>query len=310
VRPALAALALLTACGGGDRSAPAPARVAPPAASTAPATFTFDWSPPCAVPVVERRHQKGHDTVVRYRLELRPLRDGELAVDHVGFVALSVDGIDLSGPQHAREAAEFTKLAALYPSIVIDLEGNYLRAEGMLELLEQILMSEPPEKRDEMREYMTAPGVLEPMAQKYAEPWLVAVSMWSGMTLAPGKSLVAYDGTIEHLGMDDGLAHLRYTSRLEGAALAAFMESTLRSMFDEIMARSPDAPFDFEDFIAKLDGFREATIEVITDPATLRPRRSKSEVRGELRFGEEPTPLPSERHELEFDWERAVGCGK
>jgi len=310
----LAILATLAACGGG-KGAPAAAPAPVPAAE---AELRFDWSPPCSVPVTERAHRKGADLTMSYTVSVTRLGDGELLVDMVDIDVLEVNGTDLRGPEHAADRAQIRDLFAAFPALIVDDAGNYLRTEGLDEVIEATIRSSP--ELAEARSMFDSPEMRAQMSAKFAEPWLTWVGQWVDWSLAlgdratvrlttPGPSgeELPFDATVEHLVGEDGLAHLRYTERMDGDALKVMMAPMLASM----SGIAPD-PAEAEKFFDEmtLEGYRETVFEVETSPENLRPRRSRHEIRFEATINGAKPERQLEWREYEFDWDHAVGCGR
>ena len=308
-------LVALAACGG-KAAAPAPAPTAPTAEVTG--EFLFDWGPPCRVPVLERSHRKGHDLTLRYTVEVTRREEGVLSVDMVDVIMLEANGVDVSGPQHAAVRAHLQEMYAAFPAILVGEDGHYLGTESLDDIIEFTSRDSPDPAA--ARAVFDSPTLREQMAVKFAEPWVTWVSHWIEWSLDPGERIaeetsapgadggeIPFQATVEHLGIENGLARLRYAERIEGDALKRFMEPTLRSM----VVSAPD-PAEAERIFAELtvEGYREGSYEVLLSPVNLRPRWARQDTRAEITIGGERSPRDHEWREYELDWDRAVGCGR
>lgn len=288
-------LVALAACGGKAKPAPPPPLAPEPAAA---ATFRFDWSPPCKVPVVEKMRRKGHDITLRYVVSVTRLDEQELRVELVDI-----------------EPVELRETYEAFPAVIVGNDGSYIRTESLDEIIALTIRDSPT-----LANGFDTPELRAQMAVKFAEPWIAWVGHWIDWSLTPGDrhtvqltapgpedEEVPFEGTVEHLGIEDGFARLRYSERMDGESLKKFMVPLLRSMSE----LAPD-PAEAEKFFAevKIEGYRESVYEVETSPVNLRPRRSRYDMRFEATINGEPTSREHEWREVVFDWTRAVGCGR
>jgi hypothetical protein len=292
---AAAVLVALAACGGKAAPAAAPVEQPAPAAESA---FQFDWGIPCKVPVAERGVRKGTDFALRYVVSVTRMSDDELMVDMIDV-----------------EPVMYRELYAAFPAVIVDNAGNYLRTESVDEIIALTIEMNP-----ELAGGYDSPELRAQMAAKFAEPWAVWVANWIDWSLTPGEQAtveltaptpsgaeVPFEGKVEYVRLERDVAHLRYTERMDGATLKAMMEPMLRSL----TAVAPD-PAEADRFFQemKLEGYRETITEVETSPANLRPRRARHEMRFEATLNGEPMGSEVEWREFQFDWDRAVGCGR
>ncbi len=283
----------LAACGGKPKPAPAPPAPEPAAA----ATYRFDWSPPCRVPATERMRRKGHEFTLSYVISVTRLDEHELRVELVDI-----------------EPVELRETYEAFPAVIVGNDGSYVRTESLDEIIALTIRDSP-----QLAEGFDTPELRAQMATKFAEPWITWVGHWIDWSLAPGErhtvdlsiqgpggDEIPFQGTVEHLGMEDGFARLRYSERMDGEALKKYMAPLLLSM-SEIAPDPAEAERYFSEM--KLEGYRESLYEVETSPATLRPRRSRYDVRLDASINGEPFSRDHEWREVAFDWANAVGCG-
>jgi hypothetical protein len=283
-------LIALAACGG--KAAPAAAPPAP--AAPAAARYRLDWSPPCRVPVIETFTYLGRDVVTRYAVDVTPLREGELAVTHVGHAIISIEGVDYTVPARAQEAAALAEKAAIWPTLVIGVEGELIRVEGVDEVIERFVALEPPERREATRTALADPGIRTELEHKFTDTWEALVVAWIS-----GSS-------IERVDAAGGLVHLRQSRRIEGEEFLVVMTPTLETIFAR-MGAPADA---WEDFLDTVEGFRETENELTTTPGSLRATHASWLQRTVLSFDDREPVEQTEERAFELDWERAVGCGK
>jgi hypothetical protein len=288
-----AVLVALAACGGKPKPAPPPPAPAP----VVEAAYRFDWSPPCRVPATERMLRKGQNLSLRYVVSVTRISDTELKVEMVDV-----------------EPPELREVYDAFPAVIIGNDGTYVRTESLDEIIAFTIKDSP-----ELGKGFDTPELRAQMALKFAEPWITWVGHWIDWSLAPGErhtidltiqgpggDEIPFQGTVEHLGIEDGVARLRYSERMDGEALKKYMAPLLLSMSDI----APD-PAEAERYFSemKLEGYRESVYEVETSPVNLRPRRSRYDVRLDASINGEPFSRDHEWREVEFDWAKAEGCG-
>ena len=302
-----AVLIALAACGGKAAPTPAPTPAPEP---TAAATYRFDWPPPCRVPVVETLDKNGSEIVIHYTIDLRASGYAELAVEHLGISVVSIDGTDVRNAPHSLERRMLTEAAEARPTIVIDRDGAFLRADGLLKVVDFALANIPVEQHSTFGPLMRSPEWMELLADQFADEWNAAVGFWAGLTLHPGERVAAHGGTIEHLGTSDELTRLRLERLFEGDAFLAKMGPAVLALYAGFQGSSPLSDLDYQTFVSRVDGTRAVSYEVTTDPASLRPKKAVTETRSELRFDGQPVKASNSRHTKEFAWDRAIGCGR
>jgi hypothetical protein len=240
-----------------------PASPAPPAAA---ASFRFDWSPPCRVPVVERVAKNDQGMTLAYAIDVRPGTDGNLEVRLLDFEILELNGNDVRGPEWRERLKPIQSIASMVPAFVVTPPGEYVGVPDLEGFVERLLAQYPAETAAQMRDKLLSPAVLAKLQLQISEYWITWVGAWIGWQVAPGQTQRRAGVIDEHLGMDGRFARLR----------------RVQVVVDD-------------------DGEKRTTFAAETDPATLRPRRT--------RFLEETDQERTSR-ELEWDWSKAVGCGQ
>jgi hypothetical protein len=285
--------------------------------------FAFDWSPPCSVHVTDRILMQGNEIVLRYWVDVRE-HGGEITIEQREHVPLEVNGEDMTGPQKVAERAQVAKLFGMLPTWVAARDGTYLRADRVAETVRIVMEMEGKENDPTSRMMLESPDLLKTMGDKWAEPWLGWVSAWVGWDVPPGQETTfelpitgfgktaAVQVTRAHLGEADGVAHLRQTERVTGDGLKIAMAPMMQSMMADLPPDSPGVVGKVDEKFAamKMEGFRETTFEVWTDPSNLRPKKSRYEMRQELTIEDDPPTSQREAREADFDWAHAVGCGR
>lgn len=291
---------------------------ASPASVTAPAEaarsaapgFAFDWSPPCRVPVVENTEKAGGLARMRYVVSARRAADGNVEVSLQDFEMLEADGQDVTSPEWKRRLAPTMALVSAIPAMRVSPAGAYLGAERPEALLERLLAARhyPPEEEAAVRKQLSQPGAVESFDALIGEYWRGWVEDWVGWSLAPGESKQeqhdlpveggAVPGTLryEYLGLHDGYASLRLTSIVEGPRVLQLsgVKGADLAKLAEIIA----------------DSRREQVASVETDPTTLRPRHTRSQLDVTVSFKDGTSTSVREVHDLSWDWTKAEGCGR
>jgi hypothetical protein len=286
-------------------------RAATPAAAVpAPAGFVFDWSPPCRVPVVEDSEIDGDLGRLKYVIDARRGADGNLEVRMQDFEMLRMSGQDVTSPAWKARLAPTMALTEAIPAMRVSPAGSYLGAEDPGALLERLLAARhySPEEEAAVRKMLLSSGAAATFDSLIGEYWHGWVEDWIGWSLAPGASrdekleLPVEGGTVpttiryEYVGLHDGNASLRLTSTVTGAQVFRLSGMKVGDM-DKLAALIADAR-------------REQVAAVEIDPATLRPRHTRSELEVTVSFKDGTSKHRSEVHDLTWDWAKADGCGK
>jgi hypothetical protein len=259
-----------------------PAAQAP---ASAPA-LRFAWPTPSRVTVTQRSLKKGKRAVLRYDAVLSARMGGgyELKLDKIQF--LELEGRDVSKGPLPPEVKTALAMASALPTVVISAEGEFVDVMGLDEVVEHILKQTPNEKgrRDKIRAVFAQPAVAQAMKQKAGDFWQAWVGAWVGMDVAAGQERVAMvplqmplgsvDGTVtlRHRGPvteHKGAVRLEMETVLEGEPFRKEMVNMLSQMVQAAGAQEGTEPPDFEAMLQSAR--RVSTVEVVTDPATLRP---------------------------------------
>jgi hypothetical protein len=286
------------------------------------ATYHFDWSPPCRIPVRERTERRGNTAVMTYVVDLRPSSNGALELHLTDFVFLEVNGRDATKPAIREAMRPALAMIAAVPTMEISDEGQYLGVldfERMLDALETMLTQQgtSPEERARMRTMMSTPEtrwmIEEQVVGQYWRAW---VESWIDWSLPPGatheeQQMLTLPGggegpvtvRTEHLGFVDGRARLRLSNEIRGPALLTLIRPLLEQLAREANVDGPP------DDIFR-DGSRKTVVTVETDPATLRPHHTRYEMTAELQLSNGERHEQREIRDVTWDWKAAVGCGR
>jgi hypothetical protein len=286
------------------------------------ATYHFDWSPPCRVPVRERTEKRGNTAVMSYVVDLRSSSSGALELHLTDFVFIEVNGRDATTPAIREAMRPALAMIATVPVMEISVEGQYLGVQDfdrMLDALETALTQQgtSPEERARIRAMMSTPEMRWMMEEQQAgQYWRAWVESWIDWSLPPGASheeeqMLTLPGggqgpvtvRAKHLGFVDGRARLRLTNEIRGPALIALIGPLL-----EQLAREANADGPLDDIFR--DGSRKTILTVETDPATLQPHHTRYEMAVELQLSNGERHEQREVRDVTWDWKSAVGCGR
>jgi hypothetical protein len=304
--PAVLALCVLVAACKAPREEPAPS-TAEAGPSGPPQTFAFGWKLPCRVPVVERSEQDGAVGKLRFTLSLRPAEKDRIDVGIEDLQYVEFMGQPITPELRAQVEGQLAVSSAL-PGFAVTPQGAFIEATGFDALY--AALAKGGKVAPDVLKRMQAPDSRAALTSAVSNDWQTWVGAWAGLRLAPGD---ARDGTttaaigdvttipakahVEYVNdVPGGRAHLLSATLVEGdAALDA-----MRAYVVKTGSRGPDA--------GTMTRFlRMVRLEAETDPATLRPARTRSEVKSELDVDGATNPHHEVREDT-FDWSHAQGC--
>ena len=244
------------------------------------------------MPVAEEVLKSGKTAVLHYTLDLQA--DGQnLLVSFDDMSVISVDGTELPDAVSQTAAASF-----LLPSLVVDRDGFVVDVVGMDALVEQI------EALDPSGDFEVTPelaAVLEDsVTSKYWDSWAGMWATWGSFEdeveagtseFAAASGIAVSDVEMRSLGAVDGsLVALLSTITLDGDDFTLAMGGTVA------MATGSDPTES-----SSISGQRVVTVEVVTDPATLRPTSAFTSIEVEVTADGETRSQLEERRWI-FDW--------
>ncbi|MDI1444330.1 hypothetical protein [Polyangium sp. 6x1] len=282
-------------------------------------SFTFGWKVPCRVPVEQLSDKKGTTARLRYMLSVKPGADGNLDLTFSDFQFLELNGQDITGPELQKQLAPALAMTSAMPSLIVSREGEYLGVRGLDEMIERILampsFNKDPKIAPKVAAMMRSPAIKASLEAKMGDYWNGWVGAWNGLSLAPGASREDDDSIevgdeeiptrvrVENHGPVDGakkLVRLSLVSTMSGtsasAGLAAFTRSLMRGAGTDLSKNLN---------VERVN--RVITLDVETDPATLRPRRARYVMELEMMVNGQMSASRETREER-FDWEHAEGC--
>lgn len=293
------------------------AQDAPDPKAPAAAAFTFAWPVPGSVRVEKVGVKRGTTATLRYRLDLQPAAESTIRVRQLDFEFVAVNGQDATTPAMQEKLASAKALTQAVPDLVIDRAGEYLRIDGLDDMLERFGRFQREQKgqseaeSQRLMKSMRMPEVTAALQQACSKDWSAWAGAWIGFEVQPGAQAeavgeVALFGatmpakvTRRHHGAAEGHpGHVRLsiTSLVEGAEAA----KALAEAMDALVQKAGNSPIP----VGALESIRlETNLEVITDPKTLRPLRAKWTKDMRLVTKDDGTRSDVESAEFRFEFE-------
>ena len=241
--------------------------------------------------------------------------DGELRVHYSDFEFLEMDGRDVTSPQMQKMLAPALAMTSAIPDYLVTAEGEFVRADGMDELVSRFVKalsaSRGQEEAERLGEMMARPEMKELLAAAVSNYWNSWVGAWVGWDVAPGEAAtvdtqlplmgveIPAKLTVEHHG---DAADAAGCVRLSMHSVAAG-EGAARALARALAVLASGAGQDEISQDALADVFVENKTVVVTDPKTLCPRSVLTEK--VVRITEKGKTEPRqqiERHHYVFDW--------
>jgi hypothetical protein len=298
------------------------AAAAPPEAPAA--ELRFAWPAGSRATVTERVLKRGKRAVTRYDATLRARAGGGYELKLDGFRFLEIEGRDVSKGPIPEELKAATAMNGALPTLVLSADGRVTDITGFEEAMRLALQAVPEEKgqREQVRAALAQPAMAQMMKQRAGEFWNAWAGAWVGMDLKAGEERSAtvpmqlatgpVDSavTVRHLGADAagaGAVRLELKTVLEGEPFRKAMAGMLGQMVRSAPAKGSGTPPDFD---AQLKSARKvSTLDVVTDPTTLRPYRASTTEVTQLAIQGEPREERVE-HEYTFAWAKAPAKGR
>lgn len=255
------------------------------------ADLVFNWPSDCTVPVVEEVLKAGSTALLSYNLGLKSQGKNNL----VTFDDLAVTSFDGNPPSD--ETAKAVEAQFILPGFLVGPDGKVIELIGLEVMIEQIEALDPSLSVELTPELVAL--LHESIIDKYWGSWVGAWANWGYFDTATehgtselriGGDVAISDVEMKSLGVvDDSLAVLRSTITLDGADFALAMRSVVDIAIDPAGA-------------SQFTGQRVITVEVVTDPATLRPMTAFTSIAIELTVdGETRSELEERRWRLDWD---------
>jgi hypothetical protein len=263
----------------------APKRVAPTGAKPAAIPeLRFAWKLPSAARVEHVRDRDGVRQSQRYLLCASALGGGLIEVREL---------------EHADGRTR--------PTVLVSADGTVYDVVGLERALERMLGERGTPALREGR--LQAPAMLAQLKEKYAETWHLWVDTWLNFEPRQGSQVVeafipfgdvelTVPQSFEYLGRAPGepaLIKMRMRSVLEGPEASRALARFVR---DTVVLEEPA-----RDHVDRVELRRSVDFEIVTDPATLMPRRVQGKTVTRVTIGGRFPKEKSESDDYRFDWE-------
>jgi hypothetical protein len=285
-------LFLIAACHRVHEPGAAPSTATAVAPAKDAALTTFDWAPPCRVPVRELRADDDETRRVSYVLELTRGPGDRLELRQRDFRLLELNGEDMTTPEHLEQGPGLLVNDEMVPPIYVSASGEPLGVGPLEGKYAQATEGGPVWPR---------------LEDRTVEQWRTWVGAWTAWSVAPGQTrdtvtkvdtreagTLAASDHAEHQGADAAGVKLRLTRSLEAPAVQrkyAFL------LHDVVVA---------DDHY--VTGHERTTYSVETDAATLRPAHARFELEGAIELSESGALKLHTVRDTTFDWAHAEGC--
>jgi hypothetical protein len=282
-----------------------------------PDAFRFDWPVPGSVRVEKVGVKRGNQATLRYRLELQPAAESTIRVRQRDFEFVTVNGQDATTPAMKQKLASAMAMTQAVPDLVVDPAGEYLRIDGLDAMMESFSRFQRDQKGQSEAETqrilkaMRTPEVTAALQQACSKDWSAWVGAWVGFDVPPGEQaeevgeVPVFGATLpakvtrRHHGAaagHPGYVRLSITSLVEGAEAA----KALAVATDALVRKAGSSPIP----VGALESIRvETSLEVITEPKTLRPLRATWAKDMRLVTKDEGTHSDVESAEFRFTFE-------
>jgi hypothetical protein len=244
----------------------------------------FHWTTPAAAAVVHERDRDGLKATERYVLCARALGGGLMEVREAGHA---------DGQQR--------------PVLLVSSDGTVYDVVGVERWLERMLAQRGV--TDIRADRLNTPALLAQLKEKYAETWHLWVDTWLNFEPRRGKQVVEafipfgekqlrVPQAFEYLGRSPdqpGLVRMRMRSVLEGPeASQALARMALDLVQPEALVREQ---------LGRLALRRSVEFEILTDPATLMPRRVTGKSVIVVTIAGQATKDRVQADDYRFDWQ-------
>jgi hypothetical protein len=277
--------------------------------------FVFDWSPPCRVPVREKRRVGAHTMDTRYWVHLRKGAADQLLVTVEGLERVAYDGQDTTGPEWRARFDAGTSLAATLPTLELTHDGQFVSSQPMDQAIERVIAERhlSAAEASVLRKKLDVPGEREHLIDDMRGNWKIWVEAWRGFAFRPGErrtrerpeggwnSHETTQMTMDFVSYAAGYATLRRTTSLKTDAANRFFSSYL-NVDPAVPEYARGAP------IASGDARITDSVEI--RPESLRPRLTRTTTAYDLRLVTSATTTGQNSLDQEWDWDHAEGCTK
>lgn len=270
--------------------------------------------------VTQNSEKRGQTAKLRYLLKMSAgQNEGELVVRMSELEFLELGGKDATTPAMRQALAATLAMARAVPDWVVDAEGNFLRMEGLEELIERLvglngaLAEVGAAQREKILETLRSPAMASTLEQACGDHWNVWVGAWVGFDVAPGGEEQG-DRELPFMGT---AVPACVTMRNQGPATdhPGYFELSITSVSDGPSAR--DALAESLDATGQgngADGLREVSMSshvvAVTDPQSQKPLRSSRTKTTRIVMQGAIPQEQVERAEYTFHWDGDPAAAK
>lgn len=282
----------------------------------------FAWPAPAKALVTVEAAKGGHSARSSLRLTVTRDLGGPTRLDFSDARLLAMDGRDLgggvgTGPGEMGSAT----LEALMPSLLVGSDGRLRDVLGIERLGEALAAgatggagtARTDASTARLRQVLARPGVQAQLRARAGEDWRAWVGVWVGRDLRPGASIdivgvvpgmgptVQAKGVMTHAGVAAGFPHGAVRLRLE---LTADGPEFRQAVFEGLAQVAGQDGQSLGDLSLELieAASRRQTLELVTDPATLRPYRVDMGTHIVFQLRGQEAQTQSEAKSFRFQW--------
>ena len=282
----------------------------------------FAWPAPAQALVTVEAAKGGHSARSSLRLTVTRDLGGPTRLDFSDARLLAMDGSDLSGGAGTGpgEMGSAT-LEALMPSLLVGPDGRVQDVLGIERLGEALAAggmggagtARTDASAARLRQVLARPGVQAQLRARAGEDWRAWVGVWVGRDLRPGAAIdiigvvpgmgpaVQAKGAMTHTGVAAGFPSGAVRLRL---VLTADGPEFRRAVFEglaQVAGQDRQALGDLS--LERIEtASRRQTLELVTDPATLRPYRVDMGTHIVFRLRGQEAQTQSEAKSFRFQW--------
>lgn len=274
----------------------------------------FGWPVPGKAKFKVTRLKRGNTGVVEYDMSIAAIpgsKDIEISFDNAKV--LQINGIDTTSAAAQEKLLSVTAIANAMPSFRVSREGRLIGVVDLDGMLKKVLSSDVykahPEVRARVEALIKTPRMQETLQSKVGDYWRFWVGQWLDVDLEPGAKAEFTRDTpafgvaipqavvIEHLGESSSpggkqQVHLRLVARADEARMATALKQVMRTVADQQNKE-----------IESLErAERTVTIDLHTDPRSLKPSRVVVEAVTRLHVKGQAAKEALERQDYEFTW--------
>jgi hypothetical protein len=282
----------------------------------------FAWPTPAQALVAVEAAKGGYSARSSVRLTVTRDVGGHTRLDFSDARLLAINGRDLSGgigtgPGEMGSVA----LEALMPSLLVGADGRVQDVLGIERLGDAIVAgglggadsARTDAAAARLRQVLARPGVQAQLRARAGEDWRAWVGVWVGRDLRPGAALdivgvvpgmgpaVQAKGVMTYTGVAAGFPPSAVRLRLE---LTADGPEFRRAVFDGLAKVAGQDRQSLGDLSPEHveTASRRQTLELVTDPATLRPYRVDMGTHIAFKLRGQPVQTQTEAKSFLFEW--------